>query len=191
MTRKRVHPITVQNEGQRLLLAREETPAAIAGLVGVPPQRIDTWRSGRVRPAAESARLLRDALGIPLDAWTRVPGAAQPAPLPPALAPKTAIAEIDVMLAAVRVASDGLTERERAKRSDERIRLLRLKAQLERDERMTEDAIVRAHPAWKRIREALRTTLVKHPAALADVAAALSALAAWDDASTSTETEAS
>lgn len=66
MTRRRIHALTVATEGQRLLVERSETLTELADLVGVPVQRIDEWRGGRVRPSGESARKLRDALGIGL-----------------------------------------------------------------------------------------------------------------------------
>jgi len=183
---KRRSHIQIHSEGQRLLLDRllAETPTQVAELVGVDVRRIDEWRSGRVPPSGENARLLADTLGIPVESWTRVPGVEVPERRPTVAEKKqpTSLDEVDRMLTELRETSYGLTEKERAKRSAERIQLLRLKSQIEHRQALTEDAIVRAHPHWKRVKEALRTALAKHPEALADIVAELNAIGEWDAA---------
>lgn len=176
-------------EGQRLLAERSEVLTALAKLAGVPKQRIIAWRSGTSKPTTANAKKLRDTLGIPLDAWSRVPGSPAPEPAPPVdeQHEPTALEEVNQLLAALRHGADSLTEKDRSRRSAERARLLALKARIEHQERLAEDAIVRAHPHWKKIREALRTALAPHPEALAAVHDALAALGEWEAAVQSLE----
>lgn len=181
----------LKSEGQRLLAERAEGVVALARIVGVPKQRIEDWRGG-TRPGAANAARLRDKLGIPLDAWSRRPVAGaggydvdadgSVVAGSTATAARTSLAEIDEMLEELRRGAGALVERDRQKRAAERISLLRLKSQIEHRQALVEDAIVRTHPHWKRIREALRTALAKHPEALADVRAELAALGEWEAA---------
>lgn len=62
---------------------------------------------------------------------------------------------------------------ERARNRDTEIKLLTLLAKLERDAELLEDRIVREHPAWKRMKNAMMRALEKHPDALRDVVEAL------------------
>lgn len=186
--RPRKVEVVVRTEGQRQLVARPEGVSELARIVGVDEQRIDDWRSGRRKPAPQNARRLASTLDIPTTAWARAPSTAPPVDAPssppPPSAPSslTSLEEIEEMLAALRNEPDDLLEKERAKRLEQRARLLALKSKIEYQERLTEDAIVRAHPRWAEIRTALREALEPYPSALAAVHARLSAIGAWEDA---------
>jgi len=182
VSRRRLIDLKIDTEGQRLLVEQKLPPVKLAKLIGVSAQRLDEWRTGTTRPSGANARKIFVAVGIPVDSWARLPGTTTPEP--EATTEKralTSLAEIDEMLAALR-GGGALVEKERAKRSAERIALLRLKASIEYRDALAEDAIVRGHPHWRRIREAIRTALAKYPEALASLAAELGALGEWEAA---------
>lgn len=180
-------PRVPATEGQRLLVASKGGVASIAKRLGLPMQRVDDWRAGRSKPNSANARKVAEVLGIPVEAWTRKPGAdlsppsPAPAPTPAPTGPKpTTLEEIESLLADLRHMPADLTAPERKRRMSERMQLLGLKARIERHEALTTEAIVRAHPHWRRIREALREALAPYPEALKAVHDRLAAIGEWE-----------
>lgn len=79
---------------------------------------------------------------------------------------------------------DDIVASERVKLATSEVRLLQLRARLERDAERSEARIVYEHPTWKRMRHLIRVTLAKHPDALKDLVRALGE--AMADTTTST-----
>jgi transcriptional regulator with XRE-family HTH domain len=69
------------NEGQRLLRAVAAPLGDVAKVCGMHKGTVSAWRTGHKLPCVEARRLLRDAYGIPTDAWGRRPQAAPVAAL--------------------------------------------------------------------------------------------------------------
>jgi hypothetical protein len=64
-------------EGRRLLVVAvdDDNGVEVAKLVGVDPSMVYHLCAGRYRPSLTLAIVMRDALGIPVEAWVKPPGA--------------------------------------------------------------------------------------------------------------------
>ena len=164
-----------RTEGQRLLMAVPNSLGEIAVRLGVAKQSVHGWRTGRKSPAPGARLKLRDLYGVPAESWdlapttgTTTPAAASPSapPVRPRPPSRTGtLGEVEDLLDNIRAerATPGMLASERARLSDSEAKLLTLKARLERERELVEDRIVREHPKWRRIKEAMFAVLKPHP----------------------------
>jgi hypothetical protein len=181
--------VALRSEGQRLLLKVDAGPTLIARTVEVTPQAVIEWRFGRKVPRMPARVALREAYGIPVMAWSRLPGGRAPVEpdndvacdaLPPPTdtpAPSTLehCAELLAQIRAQRSARD-LMPADRVRLADTEAKILGLRHRLEKEAELLEDRICREHPAWKRARGELARVLARHPQAALEVAEALARL---------------
>lgn len=175
----------LRTEGQRMLLHVTGSLAAIARTVGAKsPQSVLDWRNGVKLPHPQARATMQAMLGIPIDAWQRIPlqtaqsaqESVELAPLEPL--PQTSLHECLELLALIRRdrAQPTLLPGERSKLIDAEARILKLRADLEERAELSEDRYVREHPAWIRARNELSRTLMQFPDAARAVAEALERL---------------
>lgn len=153
---------------------------AIAKAIGVKsPQTVLHWRNGRSIPTNEVRARMQVALGIPIQAWTKLPaGREEDAPADPAQLPQTSLHECLELLAVIRRDRNQphLLPGERSKLVDAEARILKLRADLEMRAELSEDRYVREHPAWLRVRNEIARVLAQFPEAARAVADALERL---------------
>lgn len=178
-TNDKVSPVSspVRTEGQRLLRAVGSSLSAIAKATGASKSTAGDWKSGNKIPSPALRAKLMDAYSIPVESWDQSPSGDPVAPKPASKAttkaePATTLEEVMVLIeqARTQLARTNLVSSERVKLTDSVTRLLSLKHRLERDRDAMEDAIVRRHPLWQRIRTVLVETLVAFPDAAKAVA---------------------
>ena len=180
----------LRSEGQRMLLHVTGSLKAIAAAIGCKsPQSVHEWRTGRKSPGTEARAQMFAAFGIPPRAWETRPGGDSTSALvttasggSPALAaddmPATTLEHCMQLLLVIwreRQRPDLLAS-ERIKLTDAETRVLHLRDRLESKAELSEDRFVREHPAWLRLRRALVSALLAHPAAAKAVADALADL---------------
>jgi hypothetical protein len=170
----------VRSEGQRLLRLVPGSLSEIAAAVRCQSkQSVLDWRNGRQVPGSRMRGALWAAYGIPAPSWDRMHGSSSPTvPSPPirasGVAPST-LQDCLALLEVIRTARNqaDLLPAERVKLADTEARILALRHRLEKEASMLEDAIVREHPAWQRLRRVLGKVLAAHPAAAKAVGDAL------------------
>lgn len=179
----------VHTEGQRLFLLVPGSLASVAERVGCSSkQTVANWRAGTKSPGPAMRSAIERAYGIPVSAWERPPES-DARPAPPSRkesplsggerAPAQTMDEVLDLLKFVRKQMDeAASVYDRAKWAREYSAALSLKHRLERSQELLEDAIVRRHPMWRRIKGALLKALERHPEALRDVADALAEVGA-------------
>jgi len=169
----------LRSEGQRMLLHVSGSLAAIAEAIGTKsPASVLKWRNGDQTPGAPARAQMQAALGIPMDAWNKLPATHDEQV---ALAmieeqpPLATMAECLELLSVIRRdrSAPNLLPGERSKLIDAEARILKLRADLEQRAELSEDRYVREHPAWLRARNEIARVLVQHPAAAVAVADAL------------------
>ena len=170
----------LRSEGQRMLLHVSGSLAAIAEAIGSKsPQSVLDWRNGTRVPIAAARAQMEAVLGIPIEAWNRLPATHESNPEPEEQAPPLATLESCLELLAV-IRRDrmvpNLLPGERAKLVDAEARILKLRADLEQRAELSEDRYVREHPGWIRARNEIARVLLQHPAAARAVAEALERL---------------
>jgi hypothetical protein len=177
--------VVIRSEGQRL--AVNAGPTAIGAAIGMSAASVIEWRMGRKVPKMQARVMLRDAYGIPVSAWSKLPGngdgdavvneSGQPAlPPPPADAPAPSTLENCLeLLQQIRAARQqrDLMTADRVRLADTEAKILTLRHRLEKEAELLEDRLVREHPAWKRIQNELARVLARHPQAALEVAEAL------------------
>jgi len=181
-------PSPARTEGQRRLIAAPGSLAAVALAIGCSKAQAGYWRAGQKIPSPPSRAKLLAVYGIPPSAWDIAPGAAIPLESDAEVEeieaddadPGDTLAQTDAAIASVRRAlhRSGLTDAARSKKEDTHAKLLALKARLERDRELVEDRVVRDHPAWLRIKNAICAALEPWPDAAQAVAEALRELEA-------------
>lgn len=169
------------------------------------PQSVLDWRNGHRQPNPAAKARMDAVFGIPRRAWSLLPstvtnGAADLAADPANLAtnatnptesttqlvaaaaeptgpPPTTLEDCLQLLAVIRRDRNqpGLMAGERVKLADTEARILALRHRLEREAELSEDRLVREHPAWQRLKRLVVRALAKHPAAAKDVLAAMAA----------------
>lgn len=172
---------SAKSEGQRLLLAINASHNEVAASVGTSKQLVSYWRRGEKVPGKKFRAKLEDLYGIPPSAWERVPyaGGTPPAAPPPARASVADdLDEIDHLRDLLRDLrrlrrDTGLTATARARVASEESKTIgRLEALRARRE-LLEDRVVREHPAWHRLRDAILRALEPFPEASQAVIAAI------------------
>lgn len=161
-----------KTEGQRQLVALADTSSAIARKVGASKQVVSCWRKGQKIPAAEARAKIDAEYGIPPPTWDQVPkGESQPgrASIPvSALSTKSTLEEIvEVQRMVETLAYNAeISPIVRVKFVDPLMKVLALKARVEREREFLEDRIVREHPEFARLTKALFEALRPWPDAL-------------------------
>lgn len=186
------------NEGQRQLTALGLTLNEVARVCGVSKQAVSGWKSGARVPDPVKRRAIETAYGIAVTAWDAKPGAARKVKKAAAVAPPKAsggrrrietapvdrVAELVDLLASVREArrAKNIASQELARLAGAEGTLVDKIARLETMRRsesaLLEARIVRDHPTWRRLREALVVALKPHPEAARSVLAAFDQLEA-------------
>lgn len=157
--------------------------ATIGKAVGATKQSIAQWRDGVYVPDDRYRRALASHYGIPFSAW----GVDEPPDEPEEEeeaddevegAEHSAMRDYERLIRLLRtqLKSVKLTPRERAQLTDAFSRALAQKTRLERDREMLEDRTIRDHPKWQRLKQAIITALLPHPAAARDVEAVITRL---------------
>lgn len=193
---KKKRVITAATEGQRLLREESATTRTIAKRAGVSAGLAAQWRTGEKLPAEAKRKKLESLFGIPAKSWDRRPttsSSTTPAPDASAAADASAIeaamragTDLDTLeltnlaLASIRatLARGNLSEAASARTQDSLTKLLSLRARLERDQELLDDRIVRDHPQWARIKEAIRNAVEPFPDAARAIHEALEKLGA-------------
>ncbi len=172
--------------------------AEIAAKIGTAKQVVHRWRRGEKVPGAGPRLRLRDTYGIAPAAWEQVPdreavGPPPPPAPPPASRAKAAAASaspprsgkptLDEVIAELEYLhelrrDENLIASAKVRLSDSISKNLALKARLEREQELLDDRIVREHPMWLRIKDALRGALKPYPDAARAVAEALASVEA-------------
>jgi hypothetical protein len=121
---------------------------------------------------------MQAVLGIPLEAWNRLPATHEQQVANALIEPQPALgtlAECMELLAVIRRdrSAPNLLPGERSKLIDAEARILKLRSDLEQRAELSEDRYVRDHPAWLRARNEIARVLVPHPAAARAVVEAL------------------
>jgi hypothetical protein len=162
----------------------------VAGKVGCSSrQTVSDWGKGEKVPGAAYRPRLKEAYGIPAEAWERPPADGRSAPSPrPSSPPGVTRTTLEQCLALIRDTEaeleadqaakpeDRLMPSERVKLRDTFARALSLRHRLESAGELLEDRLVRQHPEWKRFRASLLKAVVPYPDAAQAVAAALQEL---------------
>ena len=179
---ERVDAAAPKTEGQRLLAQVSGSLSEIAARVGCSSkQSIANWRTGVRTPDAPMREALHREFGIPPESWAIRPAAegrpsSSSPPRPAAGAKGKTLDEVCAHIEFLREQMErkGQFPADQAKWAREYSSALALKFRLERANELLEDAIVRQHPMWRRIKSALLKALERHPAAARDVVEALS-----------------
>lgn len=184
--RARSYGTVVRSEGQRMLLHVTGSMQAIATEVSARSQTsVADWRSGKRVPSVEARARIQEAFGIPIEAWSHAPTTDDPAAVeapatPPPLAdPHAPIpSSLEACLSLLsQIQRDrvvpNLLPAERVKLADAEARILKLRAELERQAEFSEDRYVRDHPAWLKVRREIAHALQSFPEAARAVADAL------------------
>ncbi len=165
------------NEGARQI-ALAGSAAKVAEKIGVAARTVSSWRSGRVVPEHASRQRIRDAVGVPIDAWDQLPqladvrepaqpeqDGAQAAQEPQ----ERAIEQLRAQLQRIRAtrAGGGLTQR--AACDLERVELACLRELHRAEGGKLTMAQVMSSPHLATIVEALLDALEGHPLAMFDV----------------------
>jgi len=180
----------LRSEGQRMLLHVEGTLTAIANEIGArSPQSVLDWKHGKRVPAPEARARMQAVFGIPIAAWSMMPKTVVLDAGAPQLPPSMALADPNApipstldsclrLLATIQRDSCNphLLAAERVKLVDAEARILKLRADLERNAELTEDRYVRDHPAWHKCKRAIAAALVPFPEAARAVTDALERL---------------
>lgn len=180
---------TVRTEGQRRLLEIVDSLAVIAEKCGVGKTVVSYWRSGAKLPGPSPRRSLSDVYGIDPSDWEREPALARsesqaarstPEPSAPRIGKPTTLEEVEDQLRMLRDLQydDGLVPSERVRLADSVGKLLAIKARLERDQELLEDRVIREHPFWRRIKEAILDATKPFPDAARAIADGLGRLEA-------------
>lgn len=196
MTRrgKKKRVITAATEGQRQLRDLGATTRAIAKRAGVSVGLAAQWRTGEKLPPEAKRKKLESLFGIPAKSWDRRPESEAPTAAAEETSSSTAAAAAVVLppdgsdtleltnlaLASIRatLARGNLSEAASARTQDSLTKLLSLRARLERDQELLDDRIVRDHPQWARIKEAIRNAVEPFPDAARAIHEALEKLGA-------------
>lgn len=181
---ERVDAAAPKTEGQRLLAQVSGSLSEMAARVGCSSkQSIANWRTGVRTPDAPMREALHREFGIPPESWAQRPAAeaerkptSTPPPRPATAGKGQTLDEVCAHIEFLREQMErpGQFPADQAKWAREYSSALALKFRLERANELLEDAIVRQHPMWRRIRAALLKALERHPAAARDVVDALS-----------------
>jgi hypothetical protein len=178
-------PAGLKSEGQRLLLAVDVASSEIARLVPSSKQLVGQWRAGRCNPRQGVRERLLELYGIPCAAWDRDPGAAAEPPSPVVEPPRTpsdppaaegdTMGAVDQSIASIRRLMDDPDATAAVKRQmlNALTSALRLRAQIEAQASIREDGLVRHHPEWANLRDAILRALRDEPSAMQKVRAAL------------------
>jgi transcriptional regulator with XRE-family HTH domain len=170
----------LRTEGQRMLLHVSGSLLNIGKAIGVKsPQTVLRWRNGDRIPTPEIRAKMQIAFGIPIQAWTKHPATKETDPEPDvATLPQTSLAECMELLTVIRKdrMQPNLLPGERSKLVDAEARILKLRADLEMRQELSEDRYVREHPGWLRVRNEISRTLMAFPEAARAVAEALERL---------------
>jgi hypothetical protein len=159
-----------------MLLHVSGSLAAIAAAVGAKsPASVLKWRNGEAIPAPAARAQMQVGLGIPIDAWNKLPATHEEQVALAMLEPQAPIGTMQECLELLSVirrdrSAPNLLPGERSKLIDAEARILKLRADLEQRAELSEDRYVREHPAWLRVRNEIALALVQHPAAARAVA---------------------
>lgn len=185
------------NRGAHLLRKSGAALEGIAKVCGVSTTAAGYWRAGSRKPRLEVRERLAEAYGVPVEAWDEpdpVEAAAPPVPpSSPAPAPAPVAApELEPVPAGVQAKAEWLERRvhelmarvgsdmmalpiEQGRVLASCAQTLHLLAKVTGALDLSPARIIRSAP-WREVEAALASGLAKHPAAAADVAAALRAL---------------
>lgn len=192
-----------RTEGQRLLCALTTSPSMIAREIGVVKGAVSNWRAGSFIPNDKQRRRLEELFGVPFASWERLPQGALPpvaedepeprAPTPPAalepldtepLGPEPTVLEDcfrQLRWLRKQMERPDILQRERLALNDAFRKALKDKSRYELDAEMSENRMVRNHPAWQRFKPRLLAVLKRHPAAAREVADLLTELLGEED----------
>jgi len=177
----------LRSEGQSLLWRVRGSIDDIARATGAGRQSVHNWRSGALVPSPRWRARLEEMYAIPVRAWVLTPSATGPAnevekpevppdpPAAPATPPPGTLEGALALHARVCAAAavPGLTAAERVKLSDTEAKVLALRHRLEREAQMVEARIIREHPRWRAVRQAIATAIAGCPRCTKLVADAL------------------
>lgn len=173
--------IVVRTEGQRMFLHVTGSLAAIAQDLQVRTMSsVHDWKTGKKNPNADARAKIFHAYNIPIEAWdqeplgTKLPERKDAAPFKrmPTLEHAMLLLE-DVHR---QRSHPALTNPERAKLMLAEAQILTLRARLEQAAELAEDRIIREHPGFIRLRDALTRALLPYPVAAKAVQEALTKL---------------
>ncbi|HYG67928.1 MAG TPA: hypothetical protein VD838_09720 [Anaeromyxobacteraceae bacterium] len=176
----------LRSEGQRLLLALDDSLATVAKVACVGSRTtVKRWRDGSRQPESEQRRHLKRAYGIPLEAWDCAPAKEDAKELDgdevdqggalAAEVPASSAAHFLELMQEVRAARTGtnLAPLERL-RAIEREGSLRTQYERARGADLAiEERIVREHPHWHRFEEVVLKALAPWPDAARAVVEAI------------------
>ncbi len=165
-----------------MLAALKLTGGEVAERIGVPRQMVHAWRTGQKVPSPEMRAALEREVSIPSAAWERAP-VDRPAPTQalaaraasgPAREGMTTHEDVTRLLEdlARDAATDGILLSDLVRIRGERVKALSLKARIERDLALQEEAIL-GGPVWIGMRERIVAALRPFPDAARAVAEAL------------------
>jgi hypothetical protein len=174
----------MRSEGQRRLCAvlASLSLSQVALAAGCSSkQSVANWKAGTKVPDQHFREALEARYGIQSQSWAQEPGSAdggQGRPPEPVAAPSakpSTMADVDALIAFLRteLESPTILARERVKLSGSMTSALALRHRLEREQELSEDRIVREHPAWKRVHAAILDAVRPYPEAARAVAKAL------------------
>lgn len=162
--------------------ARNLSLRALARLLDVrSPESVRNWLHGTKTPATGARERISATFGIPCEAWdaptTAPPDQSTATPTPaPASATReigAPLAELDRLLHELEARVPHLTPTQYLKALDTRAKLIAQRAKIMRDVELSEDRIVREHPAFVRLCDLILGALEQHPQAALAVSRAL------------------
>lgn len=156
-----------------MLLGVKGSLSAIARAVGAKSMQSPLdWRNGVKVPTSAMRAQLYAVYKIAPESWGQMPHTTGHAEPPVAIVAANGSTPSNLedcmsMLIAIRRQRDrpGLLAAESTKLVDTEVKVMALRARLEREKELLEDRIVREHPEWLRLRRVLVRILSAHPAA--------------------------
>lgn len=196
--------VVVRTEGQRLLMA-VSTAASLseiaAAIGGASKGNVSEWKSGSKKPGDQYRAALSVRYGIPVGSWDLAPerpgGEQVPdepeddaeaddtdEPAPTSSRSAREASTLDDCMALIAETkrelanASNLAPAARGKLQDNLVKLLTLRARLEKDAELLETRVATEHPAWLCMKRVIIAALVPWPQAAKAVASALEALEA-------------
>lgn len=177
-----------RSEGQRLLCNVPGSLSAVANIVGTVKQSVGYWRTGEVTPNTKQRTKLEQHYGIAPLAWDQLPATSRP-PIEPddedddqgeddAVDDELEeegdwdpIADQNALIRSIRkqLGRKDMLPRERMQQQDMLSKAVVRKSKLLRERELLEDRVIREHPKWLKLQNALLGALLKHPEARRDL----------------------
>lgn len=187
---------SINTLGQQKLLEITDPIGTIAAKCGVTQPYVSQWRMGYNRPGPKVQARLHELYGIEPAAWRMRPlteadvpptiddadasepvdGVEQTAhPITPLPRHASALDHVDHMLAQLseRMADKTISARESSQLLDQWRKLMSMRMQAEQRAALLEDATVRNHPKWKRLKGLIIDALLPYPDAARAVESAI------------------